>query len=398
MYDVTVIGGGPAGTSCAEALARKGFSCLLLEKYGKNRYKTCGGGISFEAFNLKPVPISIQERKITLIRVNSLSQSVEIDVTNYPGCTVYRTGYDQWLREEAEDEGVIIHYNEKVREVNLKQGITTGDKEYTSQVIVGAFGANPRLYREFNVHIPDVILALQQEYTLSEINVTERFGDAIEFFFNTRYASGGYSWIFPKKEGVSVGILSLPGTSKKKDRLAQFIQNQPALKGIKPKKFGKKYTFGKYIPLKMVNPLYGKNFVLVGDAAGMCDPLTYEGISNALKSGKLAADAIERHLEYGEPLCHYQKRIQTELYQQNMLYAQKLQKVLYGHALSDALTGAVVEIAAEDSVVKKGFEWMFNNRKPRKALYEILMDRKLKILKKVGISSVRLIPRLIPWM
>jgi geranylgeranyl reductase family protein len=398
MYDVTVIGGGPAGASCAEALARKGFSCLLLEKYGKNRYKTCGGGITSKAFSLKPVPSSIQERKIVLVRVYSLSQSIEVDVKKEPGCTVYRTGYDQWLRNAAEDEGVAIHYNERVKRVTPAKGIAKGKKEYTSQVIVGAFGVCPRLYREFNICIPEIILALQQEFSLLEAEIEHRLGNSIEFYFNSHYASWGYSWIFPKKEGVSVGILSLPKTVKKRDQLTSFIQDRSALKGVTPKKFGRKSTFGKYIPLRMVTPLYGKNFVLVGDAAGLCDPLTYEGISNALKSGRLAADAIEKYLEYGEPLSWYQNEIQKELYKEDIQYALKLQKLLYGHDFSDALIGAVVEMATEDPVVKKGFEWLFTGKEPRKALYDILMSRKLKILKKVGISSVKLIPRLVPWM
>jgi geranylgeranyl reductase family protein len=399
MYDVTVIGGGPAGASCAESLAQKGFSCLLLEKSDKKRYKTCAGGLSFEAFDLNPVPSSIVERKIVTVRIFSPSHSVDINMEEKPGYTVYRTEYDQWLRDDAHDKGAEVHYDEPVRSVMLKNPSVKGKKEYKSRVIVGAFGVCPALYRQFNIHILQWVQLLQQEYRLPEDAISERIGDCIEIYFNTTYATWAYSWIFPKREGVSVGLFSLPKTARKRERLAQFIRDhQNKLKGAAPRKFGKKYTFGGLIPLKPVEKTYGEKFVLVGDSAGFCDPITYEGISNALKSGRIAASAIENYLDHGEPLSSYENRWKKELFEEDLKYAQKLQNLMYGHSLSDNLVEAIVEIACHDHAVRNGFRWFFTRENPRKMMYNIIMKRKFILVKKLGLSSVRLLPRLISWM
>lgn len=398
MYDVTIIGGGPAGASCAESLAKKGFSCLLLERYGKKRYKTCAGGISFEAAQLKPVPPSIVERKIVQCRVISLSSQVKINMADKVGYTVYRTAYDQFLRDEAEVKGACIHYHEPVKRVAPAKGAVKGTGEYTSKVIVGAFGMSSSLYHQFKISTPKVIQLLQQEYRLPEEKVSKTIGDCIEIYFDSTYSPWGYSWIFPKKAGVSVGVMSLPHTGRKMERLTSFVQHRDSLKGVTPKRFNKKYTFGEIILQKPVEKTCGETFILIGDAAGLCDPITYEGIANAIKSGRIAADVIERHLEYGTSLSLYETRWKKEMYRDDIKYSQKLQNLMYGHPLSDKLVDAVVKMATEDQDIATGFKWFFTKEKPRKAMYNIIMGKKIELLKRVGLSSLRLIPRLIPWM
>lgn len=395
MYDVTVTGGGPAGALCAEELAKKGFSCLLLEKSKPKRYKACAGGISLEAFNLKPVPDYIVERKIVLARIYSPLRSVDVGERDEPGYTVYRTEYDQWLRDQAQDKGAEIHYEEKVRKVTLKSCTVKGKKEYKSHVIVGAFGVCPCLYREFGVSISEWVQLIQQEFTLPEEVVSERIGNSLEIYFDSTYATWGYSWIFPKKEGVSVGLLSLPRTVRKKERLTHFVNDhQSKLKGATPKKFEKKYTFGGFIPLRPLEKTCGENFVLVGDSAGFCDPVTYEGISSALKSGRIAADTIERYLEHGHPLSSYEDEWRKELYEEDLKYAQKLQNLMYGHNLSDKLAEAVVDIANDDKDMNTALRWLLNRKKPRKTVYNLIMKKKFTLLRKLGLSTVRLLPRL----
>jgi geranylgeranyl reductase family protein len=394
MHDVIIIGGGPAGAFCAEQVARKGFSCLLLERSKPHRYKSCGGGISFEGFQILPLPSSIIQRKIICGRIHSPHHTIQVGSQEEPGYTVYRTEYDQWLRERAEEQGAQIRYGEDVRKVNLTTPAVKTTRELPCRVIVGAFGACPCLYDQFGVSISGWIQLVQQEFSLPEDVVTDRMGDCIELYFNTQYASYGYSWIFPKRGGVTVGSIFTPKTLKKRQRLTAFIQDhEEKLKGIEPKKFGKRHTSGGFLPLNIVSPLSGTHHLLVGDSAGFCDPITFEGISNALKSGKIAADVIENHLEHGVPLTQYEHRCKKSIYDSNIEYAQKLSNLLFGHSLSDRIMDAAVDLACQDTDMVKAFQWLLNKRRSRKDVYNIIMNKKMSIIKRLGVSSIKLLPR-----
>jgi geranylgeranyl reductase family protein len=394
MHDVIIIGGGPAGAFCAEQLAREGFSCTLLERSKPYRYKSCGGGISFEGSQITPPPSSIIQRKIVCGRIYSPHHAVEVGSDKEPGYTVYRTEYDQWLRERAEEQGAQIQYGEEVRKVNLAIPTVKTTRELKSRVVVGAFGACPCLYDQFGVSISGWIQLIQQEFSLPEDEVTDRIGDCIELYFNTQYASYGYSWIFPKREGVTVGSIFTPRTLKKRQRLTAFIQDhQEKLRGVEPKKFKKKYTSGGFLPLDPVSPLHGVHHILVGDSAGFCDPITFEGISNALKSGKIAAEVIESHLENDVPLAHYEHRWKSELYHTDIQYAQKLRNLLFGHSLSDRVMDAAVDLAYQDATMMKAFQWLLNKKMSRKKVYDLIMSKKMGIIKRLGVSSIKLLSR-----
>lgn len=396
MHDVIVIGGGPAGAFCAEHLAQEGFSCILLERSKPHRYKSCGGSISFEGSRIAPLPSFLIQRKIIRGSIHSPQHHVEVGTAEEPGYTVYRTDYDQWLRDQAEDRGAQVLYGEDVKKVNLAVPSVRTTREYTSRVIVGAFGVCPCLYDQFGISISSWVQLVQQEFSLPEEEVTDRIGDCIELYFNTQYASYGYSWIFPKRDGVTVGALFTPHTLKKRQRLTAFIRaHQEKLEGIVPRKFRRKFTFGGFLPLYPVTPLYGDNFILVGDSAGLCDPVTFEGISNALKSGKIAAAVIEDHLEKGTPLAYYESQWKRELYDTDIRYAQKLRNLLYGHSLSDRLADVAVDLACRDKEMNTAFQWLLNRKESRKKVYDLIMSKKWDIIKQLGLSSSKLLFKVI---
>ncbi|MBU7033054.1 MAG: NAD(P)/FAD-dependent oxidoreductase [Theionarchaea archaeon] len=197
MHDVIVIGGGPAGAFCAGNLAKEGFSCLLLERSKPYRYKSCGGGISFEGSQIIPIPTSITQRKIIRGRIHSLHHYVEVGTPEEPGYTVYRTDYDQWLRDRAEECGAQVLYGEDVKKVNLTVPWVRTARKYKSRVIVGAFGACPCLYDQFGVSISSWVQLVQQEFSLPEDEVTDRIGDCIELYFDQEGWSHSGSTLYP---------------------------------------------------------------------------------------------------------------------------------------------------------------------------------------------------------
>lgn len=377
MHDVIVIGGGPAGAFCAQHLAKKGFSCLLLERSKPDRYKSCGGIINSQAFQSAPIPDSCIQRTIERMRIYSLHNVVELNMEK-EAYTVYRTEYDQWLREQAQDQGAQVHYGEDVKKVDLRTPAVKTTSMYSCQVVVGAFGACPCLYDEFGVSIPRWIQMVQQEFSLPGQEVTDTIGNCIEFYFDTHYASYGFSWIIPKGEGVTVGAVFTPRTVKKRQRLTAFIRDhQKKLKGIQPKKFRRKFTFGGFLPFNPVTPSHGEHFLLVGDSAGFYDPVTFEGIPSALNSGRMAAQAIEDHLEQGTSLARYEHLWKRDLYESDIKPAQTLRRLLYGHPHSDALLDTAVELACKDTDIHTTLQWLFCEHESRKKVRDIFMNKKL---------------------
>jgi geranylgeranyl reductase family protein len=410
INDVAIVGGGPSGSVCGKILAEKGLNVVLLEKFGRNRYKPCAGGISTPACELMPIPENLVERKIDNgLIVSASNRSITVGNPAEPGFTVYRNSYDEWLMDEAEKSGATVENNAKVSTVDIKEEkvivraeMEGKPKEVSCKVVVGAFGCSPNLYRFFRLSPPPYVMGLAYELFLPEKTIDERIGNAIEVYFDTEYADPGYSWIFPKKSGVNVGVISLLSSGGKMKRLKNFVEEHPVasrkLAGATPKEFNQRNLFASLIPVQPLGKTYGNRFLLVGDAAGLVDPLTYEGIGYALRSGVLAAETIIKAFELNDfsegMLSFYQSKWMQEIYYSNIKYAQKLNKIMYGHRLSNKLGDTMVELAAEDEDVKTALRYILTRKEPRKRVYEIMMSKKLKLVKKFGLfNSAKILER-----
>lgn len=411
-YDVAIVGGGPAGSTCARLLAASGLTVVVLEKAGRDHSKTCAGGISFPAYELAPIPGNVVERRITASRVIAASgRSVTVGNPAEPGYTVCRGSYDLWLMSEAEKAGAMIATETMVDAVAigannvLVKTRRQGRKDDVScSVVVGAFGCSSGLHRFFGLTRPEYVIGLCCELSLPESTVDERIGDTIEIYFDTAYADLGYSWIFPKKNGVNAGIVSSASCKDKASRLRNFLAHHPAasrkLDGAAPAPVNGRPVSAAMIPVRPLNKTYGRRFVLIGDAAGLADPLTYEGIGYALESASLAAEAIVsafRRDDMSEnALSSYQEKWLARIHADNISYARKIAGIVHGHELSNVLGNILVDLALEDAEVSKALGYLLNRKEPRRRVYEILMSRKLKLLKTLGLAkSLRLLPRLI---
>jgi len=143
----------------------------------------------------------------------------------------------------------------------------------------------------------------------------------------------------------------------------------------------------------------GRRFILVGDAAGLVDPLSFEGIGYALESGVAAASTIAEAFEVDDfsedSLSLFEKTWLKRVYQDEIKFAQKLSRLMYGHALSDELGNVMVELGEEDEDVNEALQYILTRREPRRRVYEILMSKKVKLMKKLGLlNSIRVLARL----
>ncbi len=292
MYDAIVIGSGPAGTACAITLSKNNKKVLLLEKYKLPRYKSCGGGLSQKSYEiLKNLDVDINKfveneiNNVDFIYKHKNTVNINFD---YPVIkTSMRDKLDFGLINKSTNFGTIVNSSEKVEEINQKENyivVKTDKTEYKSSFVVGADGAHSVTAKHFNNTKKNAIAVEAEIINTPEMNVNKK---TIELHYGI--IPHGYGWIFPKKNVISIGIGSfLPKTKGLNDYYYKFKEN------IGFKNCEEKILKGHPIPiLTHKNSNYNNgNILLVGDAAGLVDPLSGEGIYYALQSGIWAAEAI----------------------------------------------------------------------------------------------------------
>ena len=302
---IAIIGAGPAGTYCATKLSEKGFHCTLFD-HTHPREKPCGGGVTLAAIEKFPFLKTYKSKGRAPRDFKVLScTGRQISVVQWKGFNISRKLFDKELLKKAIKNGAEL-IPERVVAVKRKGEIwqvETSKQSVTSQILVGADGVNSIVRRKVVGPISRENLQLTFGYIVKGV---ENEPNTIKFL-----EKPGYIWLFPRKEESSIGIggeLKYGGTLKQ--LLDNFIKsNYPQIESLS--------KFSAMIPCAK-NPKFfstrcsGKNWVLIGDAAGHVDPISGEGIMYALWSGELAAEAIIRgslesydiswRKEYGERL------------------------------------------------------------------------------------------------
>jgi geranylgeranyl reductase family protein len=304
MWDVIVVGCGPAGTIAAYELARNSLRVLMLEKARLPRYKTCGGGLVQRTIDAIPFSIeSAVEREIRSIRLsNNFRNPVLIERKEHFVRMTMRSTLDAYLTQKAVSAGAELKDGEAVREIipsNDHIVCRTNLQSHEGSFVIGADGANSIVARSFGFPAPRCGVALEVEVDLEK--GFEHHADLIQFDFNV--LPKGYGWVFPKAEHLSCGVFSmhrnLPEIRKYYERYIRQKSFADAIRGAS--------LSGHLIPLgPRTQCLNTSRAILTGDAAGLADPLTGEGISFAVRSGIVAARTL---LESPNDLDRYSKEI-----------------------------------------------------------------------------------------
>ena len=312
-YDVVIVGAGPAGATLAYELAQANTRVLLLEKDGLPRYKACAGGINVRAANLLGFDIApVVERVVSGAR---LSYRFDYTLTRlYHQSITYmvkRDRFDHLLAERAQDAGAELADNQKVVRLETQGGKTkvcTRSDTFLTGVVVGADGANSIVARELGLD-KDFYYGLGLE---AEVGVSpeylSRWDDLMGLDLGT--IPGGYGWLFPKSDHVSIGVA---GQVRFASRLKPYLNQLLDSYGLAESQV--KHLRGALMPVrKRGTPITGERGLLIGDAAGLIDAVTGEGIYYAIRSAQLAAAAITESL--GGELSHladYEKAVDVEL-------------------------------------------------------------------------------------
>ena len=301
-YDVIVVGAGPAGSTVARELAARGVSVVMLDKAVFPRDKPCGGLVSTRCRNHIGVDLSpVIERTVdeACITLNQRRSSELRRPSPEPfGYLTQRSRLDTLLAEKAAESGAVFRQRAGTRSVERGgRGITvrTSDESFHGRVLVAADGANGVTARMAGVEQPDHNCAIALEGNISPRGgVPKKWSHAIGVDFGT--IEGGYSWLFPKGDHLNIGLGGYrhvaPTLRNGLRDLARFYGQDPeALWGVR----------GHHLPQRReTSALVDGNVILVGDAAGLLDPLTAEGIFAAVRSAQLAAGRIADHLADGD--------------------------------------------------------------------------------------------------
>ncbi len=341
MYDVIIVGGGPAGSIAAERAARGGLSVLMLEKATYPRSKICGGAVSQKALDvIGGIDKELIERETFGARF------FLPDYRNFAGTLrdrvavmTRRENLDHWLARRAEDGGAVVQEGERVKDVLFTGDcvdVVTSENRYRSRMIIGSDGVNSTVARRSGIRTrwgDDIGMCLEAEVKLGETVVDECVDDRlVEFYF---IEDRGYGWVFPKRDHISIGIGEFsPRARNLKGSFSRFVRDVSAQKNIDIE--GRISGINSYrIPAGgYPRRIHGERVLLAGDAAGFVDPFLGEGIYYALKSGEIAADVAADAVESGDFserfLQEYVTRCEKE-FNHDLKSALKFANFAYGH-------------------------------------------------------------------
>lgn len=303
LFDVVVVGGGPAGATAATDLAAGGRRVLLLDKAG--RIKPCGGAIPPRLIRDFAIPDALLVARIRSARMVAPSaRHVDMPVGDGFVGMVDREHFDPFLRERAGSAGAEVRdglFERIEREtpglatVHYRQGKGGAARCVQARLVIGADGATSSVGR---AEIPGHA-RMRQVFAYHEI-VRRPAGEGhdgarCDVYYQGRLSPDFYAWIFPHGETVSVGT----GSARKGFSLRGAIRDLRAGTGLDACETLRRE--GAPLPLKPLRRWdNGRDVLLAGDAAGVVAPASGEGIYYAMLGGRLAAEAAGAFLATGD--------------------------------------------------------------------------------------------------
>jgi geranylgeranyl reductase family protein len=292
-WDVAVVGAGPAGLAAARAAASAGARTIVLERAEHPRYKTCGGGLI--GFSVQAADIAVPSRadieSVTFTHNGRRSFTRRGSGSKPLLQLVRRDEFDDALRSAAVAAGAVV------RERVTARGVEQNDDQATVRLadgstvsagaVIGADGSSGVVARHVGVECDQVDLGLELELPVPP-TLARRWRDRLLIDWGP--IPGSYAWVFPKGDSLTVGVIAARGEGERTRAYLRGFVHRLGLDGIEAA-----HDSGHLTRCRTVtSPLRKGRVIVAGDAAGLLEPWTREGISYALRSGALAGAAAAR--------------------------------------------------------------------------------------------------------
>jgi geranylgeranyl reductase family protein len=328
-YDVIVVGAGPSGSTAAKILAEKGIKVLLVDKNKFPRDKPCGGGLPLRTLAEFPYIKKLQAIESYsyggFVYSPTSNSKVEINKTEPVIAMVQRSKFDHELLQLSIDKGTEFQENRQVTNIKISQDSVQltfkNSSTVTAELIIGADGYHSTIARKTQLSQRNLGrgICILEEIPMKREKIEQIYSNNLLCHIHSKFKGiKGYGWVFPKKHHINIGIVSYDNIDQLKKKHYNlkilFTEYLTQLKetNLLPTDIQSTNIKGGLLPLRPVQKTYTDRVLLTGDAAGLINPISGEGIYYAICSGKLAGmtavESIRNQNTTEKYLSTYQKR------------------------------------------------------------------------------------------
>lgn len=374
---IAVIGGGPGGSRVSELLARKGHQVVLFDAQGPWE-KPCGGGVTAKTRSLEDIlPAGVPRQPIDRVTI-FFADGVPTVVPVGSVVVVSRKDLAVHCHEAARRAGAEILTERVVTLTRRADGwsLRTNARSMDADFVVGADGATSFVRR-----------SLGMGFTASDLHVTAgyfipgRADSRMKIFFLPELE--GYVWSFPRPDHLSYGLITRAEpnwATRSKAILSNYIRADLGEQALEQGVFYSAPVPSLSREAWARNRLHGEGWALIGDAAGLVDPITGEGIYYALRSAEILAASFP-------DLPTYTNRMNAECVVQLKRSAALYSRFYRGSFLGGSFRKRTLQLARRSASVRSILQALITGTEPYVGLRRHLLRSLPKILIELALSA-----------